>query len=255
VEGFVRTLRLITGLGLVASGTALAAPTALQAAAVWRAWQAVPAAEPGWMRGEPFEARPAWPAGGIMPELPATPAPLPVHVSPPPPPQMLPPPALELTTPAPGLPPHYRSALHAPPPPLLDGQAAPPLALGWTARQPIDRPLTPAHRGPPRIYIVRDGDDLTSIAARLYGHPAAAAAIWEANRGVLRDPRILPIGAALVLPAQVPSAAPGAAGQPVIEPSAAGHSPAAPPPTWRGGSWLTATGLSGLAPSPPSQRP
>jgi phage tail protein X len=47
---------------------------------------------------------------------------------------------------------------------------------------------------------VRDGDDLTAIAIRFYGTPAAAAAIWQANRGTLRDPGLLPIGVELLLP-------------------------------------------------------
>lgn len=96
----------------------------------------------------------------------------------------------------------YRSTLDVPPPPLLDVQAVPPRAgplpgaspsvvASPTIRQPADIPGT---------YVVRDGDDLTGIAVRLYGHPRAARAIWAANREQLADPDLLPIGGVLQLP-------------------------------------------------------
>jgi nucleoid-associated protein YgaU len=60
----------------------------------------------------------------------------------------------------------------------------------------------------PGIYTIRDGDDLTSIATRLYGHPGAAEAIWSANRDRLTDPAVLPIGLSLrIPPTWVPPAA------------------------------------------------
>ena len=52
----------------------------------------------------------------------------------------------------------------------------------------------------PVAVTVRDGDDLTSIALRVYGHPGAAAAIWAANRDRLPDPSLLPIGLELRMP-------------------------------------------------------
>lgn len=52
----------------------------------------------------------------------------------------------------------------------------------------------------PATYAVRDGDDLTSLAIRFYGHPAAAGAILAANRDHLATPDILPIGLRLRLP-------------------------------------------------------
>jgi hypothetical protein len=60
----------------------------------------------------------------------------------------------------------------------------------------------------PGTYTIRDGDDLTSIATRLYGHPGAAEAIWSANRDRLTDPAVLPIGLSLrIPPTWVPPAA------------------------------------------------
>ncbi len=49
-------------------------------------------------------------------------------------------------------------------------------------------------------YVIRDGDDLASIAARFYGHPGAAASLWEANRDRIASPDLLPIGAEIRLP-------------------------------------------------------
>ena len=113
----------------------------------------------------------------------------------------------------------YRSALDLPPPPLLDAQAPPPLAGGSTWRQAastapavamspapgrveaaVGSSATPV--GEPRMamYAVRDGDDLTSIATRFYGHPSAARFVYAANRDRLPSSDLLPIGAVLVLP-------------------------------------------------------
>jgi nucleoid-associated protein YgaU len=75
----------------------------------------------------------------------------------------------------------------------------------------------------PSTYTIRDGDDLTSIATRLYGHPGAAEAIWSANRDRLNDPAVLPIGLSLrIPPTWVPPAARQrglAGGTPPIEPA------------------------------------
>ena len=60
--------------------------------------------------------------------------------------------------------------------------------------------MTPAASAAPSQYTIRDGDDLTSIATRLYGHPGAAEAIWSANRDRLADPAVLPIGLSLRIP-------------------------------------------------------
>jgi nucleoid-associated protein YgaU len=123
---------------------------------------------------------------------------------PPAPPQPLPRMPLELMGAGPEFTGTYRSTLDLPPPPLLDGPEPPPGQVAWTA-QPATAPRQPdVHTIPaalvPPTYIVRDGDDLTSIAARFYGHPAAAGAIWTANRRVLSDPEVLPIGGELTLP-------------------------------------------------------
>lgn len=134
----------------------------------------------------------------------------------------------------PGLDQTYRSTLDIPPPPLLDAQSPPPLAVAWSAhdlREAGGPPpsafvaAAPAAVAMPSIYTVRDGDDLTGIATRLYGHPGAAAAIWSANRDRLANPDLLPIGLQLrVPPAWTVSALQhtgGNGGPPAIEPGPA----------------------------------
>ena len=137
-----------------------------------------------------------------------------------PPPQPLPAVPSELASLAPPLESAYRSALDLPPPPLLDAHAPPPLVGGstWkqtpTAATPVSLQMgfpgafneAPMESGTPTperratAYAVCDGDDLTSIATRFYGHPAAAQMVYEANRDRLPSPDLLPIGVVLVLP-------------------------------------------------------
>ena len=104
---------------------------------------------------------------------------------------------------APALDGTYRSTVEIPPPPLLDFHAPPPLSAGWSAHD-VAKPVahSPARlpESSPADYVVRDGDDLTQIALKVYGHAGAATAIWAANRDRIADPQLLPIGLALRLP-------------------------------------------------------
>ena len=213
MDGLARSLRLMIGLGMIAAGTSLVAPAGVQLASWWRASQAPPAAWPQQAvgipvpPGLPVEAGPAvqgqvtvagpWSAGPAEAHPPQR-----ADYVPPPPPEQLPSVPHGMSAAGPDLASHYRTTLAVPPPPLLDGQRPPPLAVGWS-RRGDDGAV--GFRGPPApapaaSYRVRDGDDLTAIAIRFYGTPSAAAAIWEANRGILRDPGLLPIGADLALP-------------------------------------------------------
>lgn len=237
VDGLARSFRLVIGLVMVAAGSSLAAPAGMQLAAWWRSQSAssmwtfpAPATAPVAVGGQPSQPLsggllfptsqpPAWPN--------AVPGPAPTVRSdfvPPPPPAPLPaaPPAMSAVGPDLGS--HYRTTLDVPPPPLIDGQRPPPVALGWAPRaaEAFTRPaVTPAASR----YRIRDGDDLTAIAIRFYGTPAAAVALWEANRGVLRNPAVLPIGADIVLPPPDAIDATSAARRQSIEP------PVAPPAT------------------------
>lgn len=149
---------------------------------------------------------------------------------PPPPPDLLPAAPADLSLAPPAFNSTYRSTLDVPPPPLLDVAAPAPLAVSTPARDgaamlaggPMSgggvihtvsaelsaAPMSPAPAVASGTYTIRDGDDLTSIATRLYGHPGAAEAIWSANRDRLNDPAVLPIGLSLrIPPTWVPPAA------------------------------------------------
>lgn len=199
------------------------------------------------------------PAGDVSPApQPLEPA---AAYQPPPPPDVLPALPADLSLAPPSFNATYRSTLDVPPPPLLDVAAPTPLAVSTSAHDrsvpvagpmggsgaihtvsatvapggavappaqavfsaPLGPPSSTPSSLPPSTYTIRDGDDLTSIASRLYGHPGAAEAIWSANRDRLTDPGVLPIGLSLrVPPTWVPPAARdrGPGGEPApIEPA------------------------------------
>ena len=173
----------------------------------------------------------ATPQGAVSLPLPADELQAPsAGYSPPPPPNVLPASPADLSLAPPAFNSTYRSTLDVPPPPLLDVAAPAPLAVSTPARDGVttlagglmpgagvirtvsaEIPSAPAFTAPsaaPSTYTIRDGDDLTSIATRLYGHPGAAEAIWLANRDRLTDPAVLPIGLSLrIPPTWVPPAA------------------------------------------------
>lgn len=51
-----------------------------------------------------------------------------------------------------------------------------------------------------RSHKIADGDTLASLAERYLGTPRRAGEIYEANRDVLFDPQLLPIGVELKIP-------------------------------------------------------
>lgn len=113
-------------------------------------------------------------------------------------PRTLPP--VQQTGPPPGLHNVYRSTVQMPPPPLLDPAAPPPARLAHEL-QPFPAVVNrPDEVMVPDVYRVRDGDDLTAIATRLYGHPRGAFALWQANADRLESPDLLPIGMPLKVP-------------------------------------------------------
>jgi nucleoid-associated protein YgaU len=241
---FVHTVRFVLGMAMLVAGVSLVYPLVSLFSAVGRgpelvAPQAVvmgpaPAGPAAGVGAIPPRGGHAIPdvrlgtTGGVeepLPQLPAV-----VAVPPPPPPAPLPPSGLEFTPAPPPLDAAYRSTVDIPPPPLLDIHAPPPLAAGWSANDvarsaAAAAPVLPAAVEPPATYVVRDGDDLTGIAIRVYGHAGAASAIWEANRDRLTDPQLLPIGLALRMPPSWTLPASGAAsgGRPTaIEPTFVG---------------------------------
>ncbi len=62
-------------------------------------------------------------------------------------------------------------------------------------------PETALPEAAPRTHKVVDGDTLAALGERYLGSKEAAGAIFAANREVLSDPQILPIGVELKIPA------------------------------------------------------
>jgi nucleoid-associated protein YgaU len=247
-----RSIRFVVGLALVVMGVSVATPFVLevvaanarsQAATVAAAVPPPPAAfetahspsgyaahaipDPrlgGWEHQPeivadvpPLPGDAAFTADGMMP----------ADYAPPPPPAPLPPVAADMSRSTPRIDAAYRSTLDVPPPPLLDADSPPPLAVAWSANDAAraGRMAAGGLPSPPpaasSVYVVRDGDDLTGIATRIYGNPAAADVIWSVNRDRLTDPSLLPIGMELRIPPawSVPTArSSAAAGAPLIEP-------------------------------------
>jgi nucleoid-associated protein YgaU len=54
----------------------------------------------------------------------------------------------------------------------------------------------------PRLHTIVDGDTLATLAERYLGDPGRGQELYEANRNVLSDPDLLPIGAELKIPAK-----------------------------------------------------
>ncbi len=234
-------VRFLVGIGMIAAGVTLAVPAGRLAAEAWTAAHpsaaatgGVPSQPPAILPNVPPPAVPAaGPDAWLVPEesLPPPVAPR-ADYAPPPAPDRLPPVPAAAVVQAPGMNGTYRSTLQVPPPPLLDAQAPPPAMAAWAAPSPAQSPAAPgvvtAAEPAASTYVIRDGDDLASISARFYGHPAAAAALWAANRDLIPNPDLLPIGAEIRLPP--PWAVPGiASSQPVgvrsIEPPPTGVSP------------------------------
>lgn len=122
--------------------------------------------------------------------------------SPPSPPEVMPKQPNSYFNTPPNLDASYRSTLALPPPPLLDVNGPPPVAPGWTVGSSMKTSYeSDVYTGSvPHVYVVRDGDDLTSIAMKIYGHPNAASAILAANRDRIHQPDILAIGLSLRIP-------------------------------------------------------
>ena len=220
---FMHTVRFFIGMAMLAAGVTLAQPFA--AAVLTARGNAMPSSGPatadstsGRQSGLPAIMIGA--GGHAIPD--ARPAELPTgagvplakggHVppSPPPsPPTPLPASGKDQSPASPALDGTYRSTVDIPPPPLLDVHAPPPLSAGWSVHD-VAKPAvasqpavaSPALQPAPVSvdYVVRDGDDLTGIALKVYGHAGAATAIWTANRDRLADPQVLPIGLALRMP-------------------------------------------------------
>jgi nucleoid-associated protein YgaU len=239
----VQTVRFVVGLAMLVAGVIVAGPyvSSLVAAHGRRAAPAPPPETVAWVQqaAQPamgtVAAPPMQPANPHAVHAAAFPEPLPQDVPsapfvprgdyrPPFPPAALPPVALDLARSTPAIDASYRSTLDVPPPPLLDADTPPPLAVAWSANgahAALAGGAAGAPQGDASTYVVRDGDDLTSIAIKLYGHAGGAQAIWSVNRDRLSDPNVLPIGLELRIPPawSVPAARHNPLSSQVIEPA------------------------------------
>jgi hypothetical protein len=99
-------------------------------------------------------------------------------------------------------PPHVPSILdrlYQPP------QSSQPLQLRAVpeSKSPTDQAESPrggGGGGPARTHVIADGDTLPDLAARYLGDPKRSVEIFEANRRVLGDPEVLPLGVELRIP-------------------------------------------------------
>ncbi len=238
---FLHTVRFFLGMGMLAAAVALVQPFAAAVVAARPNAEGtvesvgVPTSAPQSAASSPITGM----GGHAIPDHRAADMPGPQgvplaggdHVAPasepPSPPVPLPASGLDLSPAAPPLDSTYRSTVDIPPPPLLDGHAPPPLSAGWAVHDVVRQPAPASQpfqqQATATEYVVRDGDDLTGIALRVYGHAGAASAIWSANRDRLTDPQLLPIGLSLLLPPTwtLPSAlgAQGVASSLAIEPT------------------------------------
>ena len=94
----------------------------------------------------------------------------------------------------------YRTTIEMPPPPLLDGSHAAAANHSQLTRRKNAGPHRHIPDAIPERYRIQDGDDLTGIATRLYGHPQAASALWQVNADRLSNPEVLPIGFEMIVP-------------------------------------------------------
>jgi nucleoid-associated protein YgaU len=101
---------------------------------------------------------------------------------------------LAAQTKPPALPDEYRPLFKPAPPSDKSGHVVP---LGGQ----------PTPRKPVKKHTIHDGDTLESLAVRYLGDAQRAVDILEANRDVLSDPQLLPIGVAIVIPPDAAAAA------------------------------------------------
>jgi nucleoid-associated protein YgaU len=91
---------------------------------------------------------------------------------------------------------------HEDPPPLAPEfpEAQRPVRSGWSGSMNMMLPIAAPGDATATTHRIVDGDTLAALAAHYLGSADRAMKIFEANRDVLRDPRLLPIGVELKLP-------------------------------------------------------
>jgi nucleoid-associated protein YgaU len=91
---------------------------------------------------------------------------------------------------------------HEPPPSLAPDypQSGRPPSPHWGVSMQMMLPVAKTADDPPTTHLVVDGDTLAALAERYLGSADRARDIFNANRDVLSDPDLLPIGVELKLP-------------------------------------------------------
>ena len=94
------------------------------------------------------------------------------------------------------------SGRQEPPPPLAESypQADRPASSRWGTSMDMLLPAATPADETMRSHKIVDGDTLAALAQRYLGSAARAEEIFKANRDVLDDPELLPIGAELKIP-------------------------------------------------------
>jgi nucleoid-associated protein YgaU len=90
------------------------------------------------------------------------------------------------------------------PPPLAESYPEPIHSASWGVSMNMLMPVTVPPSDGQRTHTVVDGDTLASLAKRYLGSAERAKEILAANRDVLSDPRLLPIGSELKIPPRTP---------------------------------------------------
>jgi nucleoid-associated protein YgaU len=89
-----------------------------------------------------------------------------------------------------------------PPPQLADSypQVDRPASSRWGKSMEMVLPMATPTDEATRLHKIVDGDTLAALAERYLGSADRAREIFEANRSVLTDPELLPIGVELTIP-------------------------------------------------------
>jgi nucleoid-associated protein YgaU len=90
------------------------------------------------------------------------------------------------------------------PPPLKEDSSQPIRSADARQGSTIDTmlPVPSPEAAGTRTHRIVDGDTLPALAQRFLGDAGRAQEIFECNRGVLTDPKLLPIGAELKIPSR-----------------------------------------------------
>lgn len=88
------------------------------------------------------------------------------------------------------------------------GQAAASPLTPVITTPPADLVIDDAGERPVRRHRIVDGDTLGSLAQRFYGEASLSSLLFDANRAILNDPEVLPLGTELEIPPQPSSDAP-----------------------------------------------